>query len=108
MNDRTEWHIGPLKDHPAALEAPAGSRVTPERTADLVSIAAGAGTIPDAVALANLYSDEAVRYTQKLQAGEADEINGFLKQQLAQMDKDLAALNQQWRAAPRAALHAAG
>ena len=83
-------------------------RVTPERTADIVSIAAGAGTIPDAVALANLYSGEAVQYTQELQASEAGEINDFLKQQLAQMDKDLAALNQQWRAAPRAALQSAG
>ena len=76
-------------------------RVEPESESDIVTISADGDSPQIAAALANLYAEQAVRYSQELQAKEAGEINNVLKQSVSQMDNDLAKLNQQLRSVPR-------
>ena len=76
-------------------------QVEAARESDLVTISADGDSPQIAAALANLYAEQTVKYSQDLQAREAGEINNVLKQSVSQMDNDLAKLNQQLRSVPR-------
>ena len=70
-------------------------RVLPVPESDVVSVSVSADTPEAAVKLANLYALEAERFTKDMQAKEAAEANDYLKQQLSEMDSDVAKLNEQ-------------
>lgn len=57
-----------------------------------------------AVKLANLYANEAVQFTQKLQAKSAAELDRFFSRQLTNLDAQIARLNQQAALLPSAGL----
>jgi len=76
-------------------------RVLPVPESDVVSVSVSAESAEAAVKLANLYATEAERFTKDVQAKEAAEANGYLKQQLAEMDGDVARLNEQLQALAR-------
>ncbi len=76
--------------------------VTPERNSDVIVITASAKERPAAVALANLYATEAVRFTQELQTNAAAQVNRFVTQQLAPIEDEITALNKLPLSAPAA------
>jgi protein involved in polysaccharide export with SLBB domain/capsular polysaccharide biosynthesis protein len=76
-------------------------RVLPVPESDVVSVSVSADTAENAVRLANLYAAEAEHFTKDMQAKEAAEANDYLKQQLAEMDSDVAKLNEQWQTLAR-------
>src|SRR5205823_7747619 len=59
------------------------------------------------VALANLYANDAVLFSQQLQAKDAAEVNRFLKDQMAQTEDGIHAINEQLRSMPPLALQSA-
>lgn len=74
--------------------------IMPDRNSDII-----VATITDAdprraLALANLYANAAVRYTQKLQADAAAEMDQFFSRQLTNVDAQISALNRQAVALP--------
>jgi capsular polysaccharide biosynthesis protein len=80
-------------------------RIDPEPDSDMVKILLSAPDARRAVDLLNLYANEAVEYTKELQRAQFGKLaNDYLKQQVEQMDKDINALDQQFRGLPEAGL----
>ncbi len=76
-------------------------KIDPQPESDIVKVYVAATTPQQAVDLANLYADETVAYTKELQARQAAELaNSYLKKQLADMDRDIIALRQQFLGGP--------
>ena len=93
---------------PLSAGAVAGMlRISPERNSDILNVAMTGREFDATIALANLYAEEAVRFTQQLQAQEAAEASRYLEQQLAKVEGEIAVLNGKFRALPPAALKAA-
>lgn len=67
--------------------------ITPARESDKVAVSITAADPNQAVQMVNLYAAEAAKYTREMQSREAVEALGTLKEQLAQMDKDINELN---------------
>lgn len=73
-------------------------KVDPQPESDLIKVLFAAGDPDQAVKLANFYAEQTVAYTKELQAKQAAEIaNNYLQKQLAQMDNDIMALQDQFR-----------
>ncbi|MBW8864152.1 MAG: hypothetical protein JF609_04365 [Verrucomicrobia bacterium] len=79
-------------------------RVMPEHDSDIIVVTVTGGNPRGTVELANLYAQEAVRYTQEMQAKAAGDIIQFTKQQIAQFDSEIAAANRQEPGLPSGAL----
>lgn len=76
--------------------------VTSDGESEIFTLSVMADSPERAVELANLYAEEARKFTAQLQKREVDEHNDILKAQLAQMDADLQNINTQMRdATPR-------
>ncbi|HKB56177.1 MAG TPA: polysaccharide biosynthesis/export family protein, partial [Lacunisphaera sp.] len=110
MIDSVEVHarVGAASKPPLSADA-IGSmlRITPERNSDILNVAISGRDLGAAVALANRYAGEAVRFTQQLQSQEAGEASHYLEQQLAKVEGEITVLNEKFRALPPAALKAA-
>jgi capsular polysaccharide biosynthesis protein len=74
--------------------------VMPDHNSDIIVVTVTASGPQNAMELVNRYADEAVRFTKKLQAASAAEMNTFFAQQLARVDTDIAALDRQARFLP--------
>ena len=73
-------------------------KIEPETDSDIVKVFIAAGDAQRAVDLANLYTREAVEFTRDLQRQQAGLMaNDYLKEQVAHMDKDIAALRDIFR-----------
>lgn len=110
MIDSVEVHarVGAASTPPLSADAVAAAlRITPERNSDILNVAITGLERDAAVALANRYAEEAVRFTRQLQSQEAGEASRYLEQQLAKIEGEIAALNEKFRALPPAALKAA-
>lgn len=85
---------------PARSEGQVGAaaRVAPVPTTDLVNIAVTAPSVETAVQQANLYAEEAVQFTREMQTRDARDAASYLRHQLAEMDKENAALGEQFAA----------
>lgn len=78
-------------------------KIEPEDESDIVKIYVSASTVPEAMKLADSYAYEATNYTSELQARQATEVaNTYLKQQVKEMDQDIATLADQFRGTPDA------
>lgn len=78
--------------------------ITPERDSDTVTITATADDATHAVDLVNLYADQAVRFTQRLQARSADELNQFYSAQIARVNTEISTLDKEAQTLPREVL----
>ena len=65
-------------------------KVAPVPNNDLVNIAVSSGDAATAAAQANLYAEEAVKFTQELQARDAREAASYLRHQLEQTEQEIA------------------
>src|SRR5260221_3808053 len=70
-------------------------RIMPEHDSDIIVVAVTGRDPQKTLELVNLYSLEAVRYTQEMQAKAADEIIQFTSQQLARAESEIASVNHQ-------------
>jgi protein involved in polysaccharide export with SLBB domain/capsular polysaccharide biosynthesis protein len=70
-------------------------RVMPEHDSDIIVVAVTGQNPEAAVALANLYAREAVRFTQDMQAKAANEIIQFATEQLAQIETEINSASRQ-------------
>ncbi|HET7626054.1 MAG TPA: polysaccharide biosynthesis/export family protein, partial [Verrucomicrobiae bacterium] len=78
-------------------------KVDPQPESDLVKVSLSASRPLEAVNLANAYAREVVAYTTAQQAKEAAEVaNTYIKKQVAQMDKDIQDLHEQFQNLPMA------
>ena len=76
-----------------------------EPDSDVVKVAVKGRNAQWAVDAANLYADEAVKYTRELQRREAEQVSkSFLKERLSQMEGDISTLDKQFRALPESEL----
>ena len=76
-------------------------KVDPIDESDYLKVYLTASTPQDAVELANLYGQEATNYTSQLQALQAAQVaDTYLKEQVAQMDKDITDLTERFRGMP--------
>lgn len=73
-------------------------KAVPERNSEFVTIAISGPTPRQVVELINLYAEEAIRFTQRMQAKEAAEVKDYVASQVAQVDTDLESLNQKLQA----------
>lgn len=90
--------VGAAAQPPLSAEAVAGVlRIVPERSSDILNIAISGNRRDDAVAFANRYAAEAVRFTQELQSKEAADAARYLASQLAKVEDDITRLNQKLR-----------
>ncbi len=90
--------VGALTTPPLSAEAVAGLvHISPERNSDILNIAVAGNNRDSAVALANGYANEAVRFTQQLQSKEAADASRYLATQLAKVEDDISRLNQKLR-----------
>ncbi|HXS69736.1 MAG TPA: polysaccharide biosynthesis/export family protein [Candidatus Polarisedimenticolia bacterium] len=79
-------------------------KVAPEEESDVVKVYLAAPTPKEAVQLANLYAQDATNYTSQLQAKQAAEVaDTYLKEQVRQMDQNIADLMGRFRGRPEAA-----
>lgn len=76
------------------------SRVTPEFNSDILTVAVTDADPARAVALANLYAREGVRFTQEIQADAAGEVVTYLQSQLASIEDQLKVLQPQSMVVP--------
>jgi protein involved in polysaccharide export with SLBB domain/capsular polysaccharide biosynthesis protein len=75
--------------------------IKPEVDSDLVRVAVKGKDPQTVVNLANLYAEEAVRFTRELQKREVTELSKtYLQQQLGSMDEDLTTLQNQFKNLP--------
>lgn len=81
-------------------------RIMPEHDSDIIVVTVTGRNPRETVNLANLYAQEAVRYTQEMQAKAASEIIQFTKQQLARAEVEINAVNRQESYQPSATLAA--
>ncbi len=77
-------------------------RITPERDGDVVLAEVAGPTKDAAMATANLYVDEAVRFTKQLQSNAAEEVRQFVGPQLTQLESEIAALKNAKPSLPKA------
>jgi protein involved in polysaccharide export with SLBB domain/capsular polysaccharide biosynthesis protein len=77
--------------------------VTSDGESEIYTLSVIAATPDRAIELANLYAEEARKFTAKQQRDEVGEYIELMKQQLLQMDGDLEQINKQMRDAPRTA-----
>ena len=76
-------------------------KVDPIDESDIVKVYLSASTPQEAVALANLYGEQATNYTSQLQALQAAQVaDTYLKQQVEQMDNDISTLMDKFRGMP--------
>lgn len=76
-------------------------KVDPIDESDIVRVYLSASTPEEAVALANLYGEQATNYTSQLQAKQAAEVaDTYLKQQVEQMDKTITDLTEKFSGMP--------
>jgi protein involved in polysaccharide export with SLBB domain/capsular polysaccharide biosynthesis protein len=76
-------------------------KVDMQPDSDIVKILVASRDPWQAVDLANLYASETEAYTKARQARQAGEVaNNYLKKQVAEMDQDIVALQEQFRAMP--------
>jgi protein involved in polysaccharide export with SLBB domain/capsular polysaccharide biosynthesis protein len=68
-------------------------KVTPEHDSDVVTISIAGKTRESGVALANLYAEEAVRFTRERQAKSAGEVSQFLTKQLTPVENEIHTLD---------------
>lgn len=78
--------------------------IAPDRDSDTVTVTATADSAKRAVDLANLYANEAVRFTQRLQARSADELDQFYGAQIARVNSEIANLDKEAQSLPREVL----
>ena len=78
--------------------------LVPERGAEVIQVMLSGSNPSETLDLANLYAGEAVRFSQQTQAKDAAEVNRFLKDQMAQTESEIHALNEQLRSLPPSAL----
>ena len=82
-------------------------KVDMQPDSDIVKILVASRDPWQAVDLANLYASETEAYTKARQARQAGEVaNNYLKKQVADMDQDIVALQEQFRALPTTDLDA--
>ena len=67
--------------------------ITPERNSDILLVAISTGDQQTAVDIANIYAQEAVRFTQELQTNAAARARLFLTQQLVPLEDEINALS---------------
>ncbi|HYG24099.1 MAG TPA: polysaccharide biosynthesis/export family protein [Verrucomicrobiae bacterium] len=73
-------------------------KIDPQPDSDLVKVLVAAGDPASAVKIANLYAERTVAYTKDLQSKKAAELaNNYLKQQVLEMDKDIGALQNEFK-----------
>ncbi len=72
-------------------------RVTPVPTTDLVNVAVSAPDAATATAQANVYAEEAVKFTQELQARDARDAASYLHHQLDDVQQQIATVNQRFQ-----------
>jgi protein involved in polysaccharide export with SLBB domain/capsular polysaccharide biosynthesis protein len=78
-------------------------KVDPLEESDVIKVYLAASTPQEAVQLANLYGQEATNYTSQLQAKQAAQVaDTYLKEQVAQLDKNIDDLKEQFRGMPEA------
>lgn len=77
----------------SAEEIGASTRIAPVPNTDLVNIGITASDASAAVNQANLYAEEAVKFTQEMQARDARDAASYVRHQLAELDKESVALN---------------
>lgn len=75
-------------------------RVVPVPTTDLVDVAFAAEDSASATTKANIYAEEAVKFTQEMQARDARDAASYLKHQLEEVDAALAAITPKFQSAP--------
>ncbi len=74
----------------------AGLVITPERNTDLVKVGWTSTTSPQqSVAVINAYARELVEYTKEMQARDAADVNLYLKREIARIEKDHLAVNEE-------------
>jgi protein involved in polysaccharide export with SLBB domain/capsular polysaccharide biosynthesis protein len=82
----------------SADEVGAIARVAPVPNTDLVNIAVTADSRDAAVQSANLYAQEAVKFTQEMQTRDARDSASFLRHQLGELEKENVALDAKFKA----------
>lgn len=76
--------------------------VSADPDSDIVKVSVKGISAQWTVDVANLYANTAVEFTKELQKREAEEVNrNLLQQRLLEMDKDVGALEKQFRALPQ-------
>jgi len=96
--------IGAKVSPPVSADVLAANlRIMPEHDSDIIVVTVTGRNPHKTLELVNLYSREAVRYTQEMQAKAAGEIIQFTKQQLARVEAEIAAVNHQGVNLPTAA-----
>lgn len=97
--------IGARMDPPVtATELTGLIEITPDRDSDTVNITAIGETPKQAVDLVNLYAGQAVRFTQRLQARSAEELDQFYATQLQRIASEIAGLDKEAQSLPREVL----
>src|SRR3954468_7668534 len=81
--------------------------VSPGKESDIVTIMVDGKNLQETVQLANLYANEAEKYTREIQQKEASEANEKLKAQLSLTDAELATNAQALNSLPSSAVKAA-
>lgn len=69
-------------------------RLQPERDSEILTVTASAGDRDGAVALANLYAREAVRYLREIQTRDAEDSVAIAQKRLRQVESDLSRVEQ--------------
>jgi len=88
--------VGARADPPISAEVLAATlRVMPEHDSDIIVVTLTGRDPQKTLELVNLYSREAVRYTQEMQGKSAGEIIQFTKQQLARTESEISNVNHQ-------------
>lgn len=81
---------------PMSTDALAQSlKITPDRNSELLTVTVFGREAKPLVDLANLYAHEAARFTGEVQARSATEVRDYQRQQLLQIEGEIAKLNQQ-------------
>lgn len=81
-----------------AEEVAARVRVMPVATTELVNVQVTAADPATAAAEANIYAEEAVKFTQEMQARDARDAASYLQHSLANVDRELEAVNKRFQA----------
>ncbi len=81
----------------SAEEVAGRVRIMPVPTTELVNVAVSAPAAATAATQANIYAEEAVKFTQEMQARDARDAARYLEQQLANVDQEMATLNERFR-----------
>lgn len=77
--------------------------VDPQVESDFIKAYVSASTPEEAVQMANVYANEVTRYTSEQQAAQAAQLaDKYLKEEVQQMDQDIAELASQFRGMPEA------